>query len=171
MIFCDDPLLAILGQLAEYFNDGPLRSIVGEIANIALPLIKRNVFSILEKQTGLTLDFKQEQQQEIDPFKSYMSQRATKDKLKENLSKVSSRVAQDTGHPMVFIIDELDRCRPTFAIELLERVKHIFDIPDLVFVFGINRDELCSSLKSVYGDIDVDVYLRSFLTWNSTCPK
>ena len=39
------------------------------------------------------------------------------------------------------IIDELDRCRPTFAIELLERVKHIFDVPNMV-VLGINRDEL-----------------------------
>ena len=63
---------------------------------------------------------------------------------------------------MVFIIDELDRCRPTFAIEVLEKVKHIFDVPNVVFVFGINRDELCSSLRSVYGDIDASVYLRKF---------
>ena len=49
--------------------------------------------------------------------------------------------------PLIFIIDELDRCRPTFAIELLERVKHIFDVPNMVFVLGINRDELCKSLR------------------------
>ena len=67
-----------------------------------------------------------------------------------------------TGHPLVFIVDELDRCRPTFAIELLERVKHLFDVPHLVFVFGLNRDELCKSLSSVYGDINSDVYLRRF---------
>ena len=63
---------------------------------------------------------------------------------------------------MVFIIDELDRCRPTFAIELLERVKHIFDVPNIVFVFGINREELTKSLRSVYGEIEAEEYLRRF---------
>ena len=72
---------------------------------------------------------------------------------------------------MVFIIDELDRCRPTFAIELLERVKHIFDVPNLVFAFGINRDELCSSLQSIYGNIDADVYLRRFFDMEFTLPQ
>ena len=42
-------------------------------------------------------------------------------------------------------------------------VKHIFDAPNLVFVFEvINRDELCKSLSSVYGEINTDVYLRRF---------
>lgn len=62
----------------------------------------------------------------------------------------------------MFVIDELDRCRPTFAVELLDRVKHVFDVPNLVFVFGLNRDDLCSVVRSVYGDIDASVYLRKF---------
>ena len=88
--------------------------------------------------------------------------RATKDELKKGLEKLSEAVFKRLQHPLVFIIDELDRCRPTFAIELLERVKHIFDVPYLVFVFGINRDELCKSLSSIYGEINTDVYLRRF---------
>ena len=81
---------------------------------------------------------------------------------------MAGKVRDETGHPMVFIIDELDRCRPTFAIELLERVKHIFDVPNLVFVFGINRDELCTSLQSIYGEIDASVYLRRFFDMEFT---
>ena len=84
---------------------------------------------------------------------------------------MSAAVVEETGHPMVFIIDELDRCRPTFAIELLERVKHIFDVPNLVFVFGINRDELCESLRSVYGKINADIYLRRFFDMEFTLPE
>ena len=76
---------------------------------------------------------------------------------------MSTRVVEETRQPLVFVIDELDRCRPTFSIELLERVKHIFDVPGMVFVFGVNRNELCSSIKSIYGEIDADVYLRRFL--------
>ena len=70
----------------------------------------------------------------------------------------------------VFIVDELDRCRPTFAIELLERVKHIFDVPALVFVFGINHDELCKSFQSIYGEIKADTYLRRFFDFEFTLP-
>ena len=88
--------------------------------------------------------------------------------MKERLGELAGSVHAKTGHPLVFIIDELDRCRPTFAIELLERVKHIFDVPNMVFVFGINRDELCSSLQSVYGEIDADVYLRRFFDMEFT---
>ena len=75
-----------------------------------------------------------------------------------------------TGHPLVFIIDELDRCRPTFAIELLERVKHIFDVPNVVFVLGINRDELSKSVQSIYGHIDADIYLRRFFDMEFMLP-
>ena len=95
-------------------------------------------------------------------LEDYLNARASKDELKKGLKKLSEAVFEETQHPLVFIIDELDRCRPTFAIELLERVKHIFDVPYLVFVFGINRDELCKSLSSIYGEINTDVYLRRF---------
>ena len=70
----------------------------------------------------------------------------------------------------MFIIDELDRCRPTFAIELLERVKHIFDVPNIVFVFGINRGELVKALESVYGQIDAGTYLRRFFDMEFVLP-
>ena len=74
-------------------------------------------------------------------------------------------------NPLIFIIDELDRCRPTFAIELLERVKHIFDVPNMVFVLGINRAELCKSLQSIYGEIKADVYLRRFFDMEFILPE
>ena len=160
--FCDDPLLAILGQMSEYFKEGELKTLVDRVIETAIPLLQKNVLSVLSKHAGITLDIEQGQQAKRNLLNEYRDQRATKDKLKERLAIVSAEVLRKTDHPLVFIIDELDRCRPTFAIELLERVKHIFDVPNLVFVFGVNRDELCKSLSSVYGEIDTDVYLRRF---------
>ena len=101
----------------------------------------------------------------------YASQRRTKDEIKEQLGELSDQVREETGKPVVFIIDELDRCRPTFAVELLERVKHIFDVPNMVFVFGVNRSELCSSLQSIYGEIDADIYLRRFFDMEFKLPE
>ena len=166
--FCDDPLLSIIGQLSEYFKKGKLKAIAEELSKIAIPLLKKNALSVFNKATGLTLEV---DLNERDLLKEYRDQRQTKTELKDHLKRISAAVVEETGHPLVFIIDELDRCRPTFAIELLERVKHIFDIPNMVFVFGVNRNELCNSLKSVYGEIDATVYLRRFFDMEFTLPE
>ena len=119
----------------------------------------------------MELDIQNIEDPNRDLFEEYLDQRATKEELKRQLTELTAKVFEETGHPTVFIIDELDRCRPTFAIELLERVKHIFDVPNLVFVIGINHDELCKSLKSVYGEISADIYLRRFFDIEFTLPE
>ncbi len=166
--FCDDPLLAILGQMTETFKEGSLKTLTQKIVTTAVTLFKRNALSVLSNKIGITLDT---EQNERDLLKEYFNERATKDELKEHLAKLSAAVSHETKHPLVFIIDELDRCRPSFAIELLERVKHIFDVPHMVFVFGLNRDELSKSLSSVYGDINTDVYLRRFFDFELNLPE
>lgn len=163
--FCDDPLLAILGQLWDYFKDDQgdkLRGLFKKIRANAGPILRANINSLLLKHAGLTTETSQAKEVTRDLISEYLNQANTKDTLKENLCEMAEAVQKETRRPLVFIIDELDRCRPTFAIELLERVKHIFDVPNMVFVLGINRDELCKSLQSVYGEIDADVYLRRF---------
>jgi hypothetical protein len=66
--------------------------------------------------------------------------------------------------PIVIIIDELDRCRPTYAIKLLEEIKHLFDVPGLVFVFGMHGDQLAHSVKAAYGQqFEATSYLSRFI--------
>ena len=168
--FCDDPLLAILGQMSEYFKEDGLKALARRAAEVAVPLIRENALGVLKATTGVTPKVNQDQGEKVF-LEAYLEQRCTKEKLKKRLAEMSAKVVAETKHPMVFIIDELDRCRPTFAIELLERVKHIFDVPNLVFVFGLNRDELSKSLQSVYGKIDSDVYLRRFFDMEFTLPE
>ena len=62
-----------------------------------------------------------------------------------------AKLAEKLDKPLVFIIDELDRCRPDFAIRLIERIKHFFDIPKIVFLLVINKPQLLQSVKSYYG--------------------
>ena len=70
--------------------------------------------------------------------------------------------------PFVIFIDELDRCRPPYAIELLERVKHLFGVRGLIFVLSIDREQLGESIKSQYGNIDTERYFRRFFDWTYT---
>ena len=168
--FCDDPLLSIIGQLSEQFKEGKFKKLAKQVGQIAVQLIKQNLIAVPSKLTGLDLRVDSSKLDGRDLLQEYSNQRKTKDRLKNKLTKLSAAVAEETGRPLVFIIDELDRCRPSFAIELLERVKHIFDVPGLVFVFGVNRAELCKSLQSVYGDIDADLYLRRFFDFPFSLP-
>jgi hypothetical protein len=75
--------------------------------------------------------------------------------------------------PIVIIIDELDRCRPSYAIKTLERIKHFFDVAGVLFVIATDKANLPAAVSSVYG-IDVDQaerYLRRFIDIEYTLPE
>lgn len=73
--------------------------------------------------------------------------------------------------PVIVLIDELDRCRPTYAIEMLEVVKHFFSIKGFVFVIATDTDQLCHSITSVYGDnFDSNQYLKRFFNRKASLP-
>jgi hypothetical protein len=72
---------------------------------------------------------------------------------------------------LIFIVDELDRCRPTFAIELLERIKHLFDVPNVVFLLALDKRQLEAITACVYGErIDAPEYLRRFIDLEYALP-
>ncbi|MCY4618717.1 MAG: P-loop NTPase fold protein [Chloroflexi bacterium] len=160
--FCDDPLLSIIGQLSEHFEDGKFKDVALNIAGFGVGLLTKQL-------TGTAVDFTDLKPESI--LDGYHRQRRTKEQLKAEIQALAAKVKRDSGKPLVFIIDELDRCRPTFAIELLERVKHIFDVPNIVFVFGLNRAELTKSVQSIYGNIEASVYLRRFFDMEFVLPE
>ncbi|CRM79226.1 P-loop NTPase fold protein [Pseudomonas sp. 25 R 14] len=66
--------------------------------------------------------------------------------------------------PVVFIIDELDRCRPDFCLELIEQVKHLFSVKNLKFLFITNRNQIHASIRKRYGqNINSHLYLQKFM--------
>ena len=65
--------------------------------------------------------------------------------------------------PAFVFIDELDRCRPSYAVEMLEVIKHIFDIEGIVFVVATDTEQLQHAIKAVYGEgFDAKIYLGRF---------
>ncbi len=69
---------------------------------------------------------------------------------------------EDKGGKVVFIIDELDRCKPSFALSILENIKHLFSVNSIHFVLVTNLSQLHSAIKFAYGDIDARSYLEKF---------
>ncbi|MGB5964975.1 MAG: P-loop NTPase fold protein [Sulfurimonadaceae bacterium] len=90
--------------------------------------------------------------------------------FKEYLQEIAEE--QGNGNPIIFIIDELDRCRPDFALELVEQIKHIFSVQGITFLLVLNRKQLEASVKARYGnDIDASLYLQKFVSIWLSLPR
>lgn len=72
----------------------------------------------------------------------------------------------DDNERLLVLIDELDRCKPTYAVQLLERIKHYLSNDRITFVFAINEEQLQHTIKAFYGDeFDAHRYLDRFFDY------
>lgn len=73
---------------------------------------------------------------------------------------------------LIIFIDELDRCKPSFAIELLEIMKHYFNHDKVVFVLSTNLSEFQYCVKQYYGEgFNGWKYLDRFIDLRITLPQ
>lgn len=74
--------------------------------------------------------------------------------------------------PVFVFIDEVDRCRPTYAIKLLEEIKHIFGVPKFCFVVSTTLEQLRESVCAIYGSgFDGHRYLKRFFDHQYALPE
>ncbi len=166
--YVSDPLVALLGELKELIGDNEkFKNILGVIGDISVAIGK----SFVKNSTKVDVD-------DIadvinDQIKEYTKQRTTFNKFKKLLEEYVASVNEDQPVPVIFIIDELDRCNPHFAVKVLERVKHLFDIPNIIFVLPISKKQLEYSIQGFYGSDKIDAanYLRRFIDLEFELPK
>ncbi|HAT4283153.1 TPA: hypothetical protein I9088_001023 [Clostridium perfringens] len=92
-------------------------------------------------------------------FKQHSIQKDARDLLKNSLIEYQKLI----NKKIIIFIDELDRCKPTYSIEILETIKHLFNLENYVFITSLDKEQLSYSIKTVYGqDMDSDGYLRRF---------
>lgn len=98
----------------------------------------------------------------------YQASKKSLDAFKQTLTELSA----ESKKPIVIFLDELDRCRPDFAVRTIERVKHFFDAPGVIFVLLINRVQLAAAVEGLYGPkVDANAYLSKFIPISLTLPK
>lgn len=103
---------------------------------------------------------------------SYFSEEAVIEDLRRHLQEGLDDLGADDANHLFFFVDELDRCRPNFAIAVLERIKHIFDIPNIVFVLSVDLTQLAESARSIYGPrTDTMGYLTRFFDLQIGLPR
>lgn len=125
-----------------------IQKVAGDVAGELATLTDKYLGELLTKQ--------QQQRDAIEAFRVALSE------LPALLTVPTDRVS--SAKPLVFIIDELDRCRPLFALEILERAKHFFAVPNVHFVLGTHFQQLMNSVRIAYGPgVDAATYLQKFV--------
>ena len=189
--FVPDPLIAIVGELKKAIEDYASQS--GEASIIISEQMKKNkkIFDLLLKHiVPLSVKIATHGLINIETviekliadtassgaealINNYEKGKSEINEFRKALGELANQVASlNPSAKLVIIIDELDRCRPTYAIELLERVKHLFDASGVVFILGIDRSQLNHSIRSLYGsEFDATGYLRRFIDLDYRLPE
>lgn len=94
--------------------------------------------------------------------------------LKQLLQDLVSSFEKDgeAGRCPIFVfVDELDRCRPSYAIEIIESIKHVFDVRGVFFIVATHSEQLAHSVRAIYGEgFDAPGYLDRFFHRRITLP-
>lgn len=91
--------------------------------------------------------------------------------FKKQLAEFAKEI--DGEKQLIIFVDELDRCRPDYAVQMLERIKHFFSIDNIIFVLSMDKNVMCKSIRAVYGglEIDTEAYLRRFVDLEFDLPE
>ena len=81
----------------------------------------------------------------MNAFSIYQARKDAMSHLKITLQKFIT----ESDSKILFLVDELDRCRPDYAIAYLETIKHIFDLDGATFILAADRHHLSNSVKGV----------------------
>jgi hypothetical protein len=177
--YVDDPMISLIGEISSQINSIKFsekakgREALKKAKEISAVILKRSVpvavkvisagiiddkvisEAISETTTDLIKDKMKEYEKSKKDIKHFKSELQTF---------VSSLSVEDKVQiPFIIFIDELDRCKPDFAIELLERLKHFFNVTGIVFVIAIDRKQLEQSVKTIFGMNNPDGYIRKFI--------
>lgn len=156
--------------------DNPLEAVCGAWAS-AQEVEQEEEFSHIEAAVRVIDVIKGTNLAEIyEAFKNHQPEKLTAEiekaeDIKDSIRAFIDTLIQEKGNRLIIFIDELDRCKPDYAIRLLERIKHYFDDERITFVFSVNLTQLQWTVKSYYGNsFDATGYLEKFFDLLFTLP-
>lgn len=190
--YFDDPLISFVGAIQSNIDNFKIaenskskaKKYLDEAKKVTGKLIRRSIPLALKVGTAGVLDLSAFAEKSIseyiekfakDQIDSYEANRTSLNEFRNSLQSFVAELAgsnEKHGNSLVFFIDELDRCRPSYALELLERIKHLFSVNGIVFVLAVDKRQLVNSVKAIYGyKIDAENYLRRFIDLSYQLPQ
>lgn len=182
--WAEDPLIAVIACIKRACKQEASKEALNDVISVAkgfvqwpIPMVRTigravvdhyvgEVSQAIEEQSGQAFD------KAVDSFDGREQSMIT---LKGALEKLAWDVNQgrEDGKPLVFIIDELDRCRPDYAVRMLEVLKHFFVVRNIVFVCAVDKKHLEDSICGFYGSEKMNAaeYLRRFFELEVNLPS
>lgn len=179
--YITDPLIGLIGQMRTMCESGDdnerfskIVDVASKILTSAFPAILKGVVKkcvgdecadvVYDSINGVTDSYKKE-------IENYQNQRNSVEGFRQLVAEYVASFGSDK--PVIFVVDELDRCNPGYSVKVLERIKHLFDIPNVVFVLSIDKVQLCSSIRGYYGTdaINAEEYLQRFINLEYQLPE
>lgn len=169
--YYEEPLQAIVIAMLDEVQDK-----ISTVAKKAAEKLRANVEEKLRKivgeicknKIGINLveivDFVDDAKKNVETEKESVDQLAGFRKaLATTREEIKNIVETKT---MVIVVDELDRCLPEYSIKVLERLHHIFDgLDNVIVIIAMDKSQLEKSIAEIFGEIDVDIYLRKFMAF------
>ena len=161
--FISDPLIGMLGQLKSLDKKNKAIDNFDKICKLSVGIVNAATNGLLSKiESGKELA----EDAVSKGVKGYLEELDILDNFRSEIIDYIDQFKNedDSDKPLIFFIDELDRCNPAYAVKVLERIKHLFDIPNIVFVLSIDKEQLGNSIRGYYGSdrINAEEYLRRF---------
>lgn len=148
----DDPLQSLLINLIEQFYSEEIRE--DKVNRIADNIVKSVLVEGIKTLTGGLVNIKDIG--DVETMEQLVSDVTAVNKRKEAVSEIINAILP-TGKKLLFVIDELDRCNPEFAVRLLEVAKHYYNDDNMIFVIATNNRQLSHTVRRYYGN-DFDGY-------------
>lgn len=176
--YVSDPLIALLAELKDLnAQSSKWKDVIANGGKILASITTSAAKTVIKNKFGIDSDVISTGIDEVgkllkNDIEDYSKQKTTFSEFRKSLQEF---IADNTTEevPVVFFVDELDRCSPKSAVLVLERIKHLFDIPNVIFVLSINKKQLGYAIQGYYGssNIDADNYLRRFIDIEFSLPQ
>lgn len=177
--YCGDPLISIVSALTQALQDPAstnpepanateLREAIKDISwfflGVANSFIMEAVQVDILEGSKLAEEKKHARKKPPGPRPSIVEAYEHRSTALAKLKSLLSATFGAESPRVIIFIDELDRCRPDFAISYLETIKHIFDVHGIVFVLAVDERQLQSVAAVLFGPhLSFPEYYRKFV--------
>lgn len=164
--YYEEPVVAIISVLKDvldsYLNLIP-EGAKSFLLDTAKNMITKAGVGILKSKLGVDIgECIGESKSDAELYDQYFGFREAIETVRNGIKEIAK------DQTVVIIVDELDRCLPTYAIKVLERIHHIFNgLENVVAIIAMEKKQIENSLHQIYGEgMDVDQYLKKFISFS-----
>lgn len=177
--YYDEPLIGILDSIKDELNEinkikNTLKGVIKKSLHKMIDVVSGTIDYLVEKKTGISfkklskkivnyLNECREENEVQGDFNPYDKIKTAKSVIVATLNKLSKE------RSIVFVVDEIDRCLPKYALNVIQRIHHISEnVNGIVTVFCVDEIQLKQMISFYYGDIDTGVkgYLRKIIDFS-----